>query len=90
MAPSIGMAPAANQGEKQMDRYTKAVLTVIAGALCVIAAQNAISPAQSQAGLQRVVICDVRGQACAGVVADSPTLRGGGALAVRSSDPLIR
>lgn len=74
-----------------MDRYTKAVLTVIAGALCVIVAQNAISPAQSQAGLQRVVICDVRGANCAGIVADAPGVRsGGGALSVRSSDPLMR
>ncbi|MBR0646704.1 hypothetical protein [Plastoroseomonas hellenica] len=74
-----------------MDRYTKGVLTVIAGALCVLAAQNAISPAQSQAGLQRVVICDVRGQTCANVVADAPGVRSsGGTLAVRAADPLIR
>jgi hypothetical protein len=73
-----------------MDKYSKAVLTVIAAALCAIVAQNAVSPAQSQAGLQRVVICDVRGQNCAGVVADAPGARSVGALSVRSVDPLVR
>jgi hypothetical protein len=33
------------------DRYTKIVLTVIAGALVALVAQNAIAPAQAQLGL---------------------------------------
>ena len=32
------------------DRYTKTVLTVIAGALVALVVQNAISPAQAQLG----------------------------------------
>jgi hypothetical protein len=33
------------------DRYTKTVLTVIAGALVALVVQNAIAPAQAQLGL---------------------------------------
>lgn len=41
-----------------IDRYTKAMLTVIAGALIGIFAQNAIKVSQAQQPqLQKVVIC---------------------------------
>jgi hypothetical protein len=45
------------------DRYTKAVLTVIAAALVAIVAQNAISPlkAQGEAPPQKVQMCDAGG-----------------------------
>jgi hypothetical protein len=33
------------------DRYTKTVLTVIAGALVALVVQNAIAPAQAQLGV---------------------------------------
>ncbi|GGG19632.1 hypothetical protein GCM10010964_04820 [Caldovatus sediminis] len=61
-----------------VDRYTKAVLTVIAAALCVLAAQNAVTPSQAQLGgavpapgaaVQRVAVCDVTGTRCAGIEA---------------------
>ena len=52
----------------QVDRYTQGVLTVIAGALCVIAAQNAASPAGAQAGPQRVAICNESGDRCAHII----------------------
>ena len=71
-----------------MDRYTKVVLTVIAAALCVLAVQNVIHPAQSQASLQRVAICDVDGTNCVGVwgsgTLSSP--RRDGELAVKSAN----
>ena len=38
------------------DRYTKAVLTVIAAALVAIVVQNAIGPTNAQSG--RVFLCD--------------------------------
>jgi len=41
-----------------LDRYSKAVLTVIATALIGLLAQNAIRPVGAQSGVQRVVICD--------------------------------
>ena len=41
------------------DRYTKIVLTVIAGALVALEAQNAIAPAQAQRGM-----CGGRGDPC--------------------------
>jgi len=41
-----------------VDRYTKAVLTVIAVALVGMLAQNAIGPLRAQSAT-RVVICDV-------------------------------
>ena len=41
-----------------VDRYTKAVLTVIAAALIGLVAQNAIGPLRAQSAT-RVVICDV-------------------------------
>jgi hypothetical protein len=37
-----------------VDRYTKSVLTAIALALTIIAAQNAIGPSIAQQGLQKV------------------------------------
>ncbi len=62
-----------------IDRYTKAVLTVIAAALATLAVQNAIPASQAQlagpaapgaAGVglvQRVALCDVTGTRCAAV-----------------------
>jgi hypothetical protein len=41
------------------DRYTKTVLTVIAGALVALVVQNAIAPAQAQLGL-----CGARAKPC--------------------------
>jgi hypothetical protein len=49
-----------------VDRYTKAVLTVIAVALVSIVVQNSISSSVAQSQIQRVQICDNNG-ACAGV-----------------------
>jgi hypothetical protein len=43
-----------------IDRYSKAVLTIIAAALVAIVAQNTIGPLNAQSGVQRVVICDPR------------------------------
>lgn len=41
------------------DRYTKAVLTIIAGALVVIASENAIQSSRgAQSDLQKVALCD--------------------------------
>ena len=46
------------------DRYTKLVLTVIAGALVALVVQNAIAPAQAQLGMgcpsATGLACDVR------------------------------
>ena len=41
-----------------LDRYSKAVLTVIAATLVGLLVQNAIKPAGANDGVQRVVICD--------------------------------
>ena len=41
-----------------VDQYTKSVLTAIALALTIIAAQNAIGPSVAQQGLQKVQLCD--------------------------------
>lgn len=41
-----------------VDRYTKAVLTVIAAALVSMVVQNTVAPLRAQ-GATRVVICDV-------------------------------
>ena len=41
------------------DRYTKTVLTIIAGALVAIVAQNGIKASNAQGGVQRVAICDL-------------------------------
>ena len=56
----------------QIDRYTKMVLTVIAGALVVLAAENAMRQAQAQtqtqaqapAGIMKVAICNEDGSLC--------------------------
>jgi len=41
------------------DAYTKGVVTVIAGALCVLVVQNAIQQSKAEnAQLQKVQICD--------------------------------
>jgi hypothetical protein len=39
------------------DRYTKAVLTIIAGSLLALVAQNYIKPSLA-AGVQKVILCD--------------------------------
>jgi hypothetical protein len=50
------------------DFYTKAVLTVIAGALVVLAAQNASGPSRAQSDpVQKVQICNGDGVTCAPV-----------------------
>jgi hypothetical protein len=44
------------------DRYTKIVLTIIAFALAIIAAENAIQPSRAYyTDIQKVQICDVLG-----------------------------
>jgi hypothetical protein len=57
-----------------IDRYTKVLLTVIAAALCTLAAQNAIGPSHAQlqpppaaTAVQKVAICDTTGTRCAAV-----------------------
>jgi hypothetical protein len=49
------------------DLYTKAVLTVIAVALVVIAAEKTITNAYAQNRPTKVVICDAYGSKCAGI-----------------------
>lgn len=41
-----------------IDRYTKALLTVIAISLVALVVQNLVPPSNAQSGVQRVVICD--------------------------------
>ena len=51
-----------------IDRYTKAVLTVIAVCLCLITAQNFnIVPSAEASGkeIQKVAICKLNGESCA-------------------------
>ena len=60
-----------------MDRYTKTILTVIAGCLLVQTADKIVTPAHANTNRiaavlermiespQKVVICDVSGQSCA-------------------------
>ena len=51
-----------------VDRYTKSVLTVIAGTLVVMIMQNLVGPSSAQGnGPQKVQICNFRGD-CAGLV----------------------
>ena len=51
-----------------LDVYTKVVLTVIAGALVVLAAQNAIGTSRAQSDqVQKVQICSNDGINCAAV-----------------------
>jgi hypothetical protein len=45
-----------------VDRYTKTVLTVIAAALVVIAAQHAVDRSQAATDIQKVQICDDQGR----------------------------
>jgi len=40
------------------DRYTKTVLTIIAGALVAILVQNGVKTSQAQQPVQKVAICD--------------------------------
>ena len=56
----------------QIDRYTKAMLTLIAGSPLTLVAQNAIRSADAQSGLTKVVICDPEAERCARVVETGP------------------
>lgn len=49
------------------DLYTKAILTVIALALVVIAGEKIITEAHAQNRPTKVVICDAYGNKCAGI-----------------------
>jgi hypothetical protein len=50
------------------DRYTKTVLTIIAGALVAIVAQNGIKASKAQSDqVQRVAVCELRGAECASI-----------------------
>lgn len=70
-----------------VDRYTKAVLTVIAAALVTIAAQNFIGPSSAQSlGVPKVQICDARG-ICASILNNS---KGWYSLNVTPTNPYIR
>ena len=59
-----------------MDRYTKIVLTVIAGSLLLLNLQlmrnvDFITNAYAQTGgVQKIAICDKRGNRCAGITTD--------------------
>jgi hypothetical protein len=54
-----------------VDIYTKAVLTVIAVALTLIALQNVGAHAQQSSGLTKVVICDSdHASRCVGITED--------------------
>ena len=52
-----------------IDRYTKVCLTVIAVSLAVIGLRGLpmIDPAWAQGGVQKIAICEVSGNNCAGV-----------------------
>ena len=58
------------------DRYTKAVLTVIAVCLCLITAQNfnIVPSAEASGHIQKVVVCDEDGN-CATTVAKAGSHR---------------
>ena len=43
-----------------IDRYTRCILTVIAGALVTLVIQDAVRTSAAQSSLQRVQICDER------------------------------
>ena len=47
----------------KIDLYTKTVLTVIAISLSIIATNNIIKPADADNHIQRIAICDDKGQA---------------------------
>ena len=53
-----------------IDKYTKAVLTVIAVCLCLITAQNfnIVPSAEASGGVQKVQICGLYGADCAVVI----------------------
>jgi hypothetical protein len=54
-----------------IDRYTKAVLTIIAAALVALVAQNMSGGSRADSAVQKVVICgDEAGSNCVGVDAD--------------------
>jgi len=51
----------------KLDLYTKAILTLIALALVVIAGEKVITEAYAQNRPTKVVICDSYGNKCAGI-----------------------
>jgi len=54
-----------------IDRYTKAVLTIIAAALVALVAQNISGGSRAETAVQKVVICgDEAGSNCVGVEVD--------------------
>jgi hypothetical protein len=57
------------EDEMHIDCYTKVVLTLIAGALLLIAAENLLGPARAQSGsgVTKVAICNINGSVCASV-----------------------
>jgi hypothetical protein len=61
-----------------IDRYTKAVLTIIAAALVALVAQGAIRQSRAANDIQKVEICDHGGNC-----ARTTNARNGRALAVR-------
>ena len=52
--------------EREMDAYSKTLLTVIAVALSVIALQgtNVIAPAWAASGITKIALCDEKGSRC--------------------------
>lgn len=51
----------------KIDIFTKLILSVIAGALVVLVAQNSLSRANADEGIQRVAICGLTNGKCANV-----------------------
>ena len=51
-----------------VDRYTKAVLTVIAAALVALVTQGAIRESRAQLGIQKVQICGDNAADCASII----------------------
>jgi len=58
-----------------MDIYSKAIFTVIAFALCILAIENVGSRARANDNIQRIAICSANGVRCADVDAASGSLR---------------
>ncbi len=71
-----------------MDLHTKAVLTVIAAALCALVAQNTIGTSRAQSGSpQRVILCDPDSDVCATVKAFNTTPKTNrGSLSIRQAE----
>lgn len=54
----------------KIDRYSKAILTIIAAALVAMAAENLVRPSVAQTGVSKVAICELDGRNCAGTFPD--------------------